>query len=71
MAIATLENFITPWANQSARDHDSWHSMCSYLRAFPPPLANYFIKYFTKNGDLLLDHFAGRGTTQLEARILN
>lgn len=71
MPIATLENFVTPWANQSAREHDSWHSMCSYLGAFPPPLADYFIRYFTKKGDVVFDPFAGRGTTPLQARILN
>lgn len=71
MPVATLENFVTPWANLSAREHDSWHSMCSYLGAFPPPLANYFIRYFTKKGDIVFDPFAGRGTTPLEARILN
>jgi len=71
MSTASLENFITPWAKQSAREFDSWHSMCSYLGAFPPPLANYFIKYFTKNGDIVFDPFSGRGTTALEARILN
>jgi DNA methylase len=71
MRIATLENFVTPWANLNAREYDSWHSMCSYLGSFPPPLANYFIRYFTKNGDIVFDPFAGRGTTPLEARILN
>ncbi len=53
------------------REFDSWHSMCSYLGAFPPPLANYFIRYFTKKGDIVFDPFSGRGTTALEARILN
>ena len=71
MPVATLENFVTPWSNQSAREHDSWHSMCSYLGAFPPPLADYFIRYFTKKGDVVFDPFAGRGTTPLQARILN
>ena len=66
-----IEEFITPWAKQSAREFDSWHAMCSYLGAFPPSLANYFIKYFTKKGEIVFDPFAGRGTTALEARILN
>jgi DNA modification methylase len=70
MPSTTLENFVTPWAKQSAREFDSWHSMCSYLGAFPPPLANYFIRYFTRKGDLVFDPFSGRGTTALEARIL-
>ncbi|MDP3462314.1 MAG: DNA methyltransferase [Bacteroidales bacterium] len=70
MSSTILENFITPWAKLNAREFDSWHSMCSYLGAFPPPLANYFIRYFTKKGDLVFDPFSGRGTTALESRIL-
>ena len=65
------ENFVTPWSNVSARGFDSWHSMCSYLGAFPAPLASYFIRYFSEEGDLVFDPFSGRGTTALEARILN
>ncbi|MBY0479659.1 MAG: site-specific DNA-methyltransferase [Chitinophagaceae bacterium] len=67
----TEENFVTPWAKLSAREFDSWHSMCSYLGAFPPPLANYFIRYFTNEKELVFDPFSGRGTTSLEARICN
>lgn len=65
------DNIPTPWSKLNARDFDSWHSMCSYLGAFPPPLANYFIQYFSNEGDLVYDPFSGRGTTILEARILN
>tara|TARA_R110002096_G_scaffold435300_1_gene660117 strand:- start:2089 stop:3360 length:1272 start_codon:yes stop_codon:yes gene_type:complete len=60
--------FITPWANK--KDNDPLHSLCSYLGAFPPSLANYFIKYFTDEDDLVFDPFSGRGTTLLESRIL-
>ncbi|MEQ9427076.1 MAG: DNA methyltransferase [Cyclobacteriaceae bacterium] len=67
----SIESFITPWANEKARNFDSWHSMCSYLGAFPPSLASYFIRYFTKEGELVFDPFSGRGTTSLEARLLN
>jgi hypothetical protein len=65
------EDFITPWSTQSTRSFDPWHSMCSYLGAFPPSLASYFIKYFTKRGGIVMDPFSGRGTTALEARLLN
>lgn len=71
MVITDIDKFITPWSKQSAREFDSWHSMCSYLGAFPPSLANYFIKYFTNKGDIVFDPFSGRGTTALEARILD
>jgi len=67
----TEENFKTPWSKLSAREFDSWHSMCSYLGAFPPTLANYLIRYFSVENDIILDPFSGRGTTALEARILN
>ena len=63
-----VEEFITPWAKKN--DSDPLHSLCSYLGAFPPSLANYFIKYFTDKNDLVFDPFSGRGTTVLESRIL-
>ncbi len=62
------EVFVSPWAKK--RDSDPFHSLCSYLGAFPPSLANYFIRYFTDEGNLVYDPFAGRGTTVLESRIL-
>jgi hypothetical protein len=66
-----VEDFVTPWAKLNAREFDAWHSMCSYLGAFPAPLANYFIQYFSNEGDIVMDPFSGRGTTLLESRILN
>ena len=60
--------FITPWADKS--NSNPMHSLCSYLGAFPPSLANYFIRYFTDENDLVFDPFSGRGTTILESRIL-
>lgn len=65
-----VESFATPWSKVSAREFDTWHSMCSYLGAFPPSLANYFIRYFSNENDLIFDPFSGRGTTLLESRIL-
>lgn len=60
-----------PWAGQSAKNYSAWHTMCSYLGAFPPALANYFIRYFTDEREMVMDPFSGRGTTLLEARMLN
>ena len=62
-------DFVSPWAKK--RDSDPFHSLCSYLGAFPPSLANYFIRYFTDEKDLVYDPFSGRGTTVLESRILS
>ena len=60
-----------PWAGQSAKNYSAWHTMCSYLGAFPPALASYFVRYFTDEGELVMDPFSGRGTTLLESRMLN
>lgn len=70
MLTGNLSDFVTPWSKQSAREYDSWHSMCSYLGAFPPSLANYFIRYFTNENQIVFDPFSGRGTTCLEAMLL-
>lgn len=63
--------FSTPWSTNNKKDTDSFHPLCSYLGAFPPALANYFIKYFTDKDDIVFDPFSGRGTTLLESRILD
>ncbi|GLR19814.1 DNA methyltransferase [Portibacter lacus] len=63
-----IEEYVTPWAKKN--NSDPLHSLCSYLGAFPPSLANYFIKYFTDKNDLVFDPFSGRGTTILESRML-
>ena len=36
---------------------------------FPPRLAHYFIERYTREGDLVVDPFSGRGTTTLQARV--
>jgi site-specific DNA-methyltransferase (adenine-specific) len=41
--------------------------MCSYMAMFPPAIPHYFITRCTDPGDLVLDPFAGRGTTPLQA----
>lgn len=59
----------TPWAEGSRSQFHPWHTMCSYLGSFPPQLARYFVERLSKPGDVVLDPFAGRGTTHLEARV--
>lgn len=43
----------------------------SYRACFKPQLPNYFINKFTEIGDVVYDPFAGRGTTSIEAALLN
>ena len=55
------------WQNNNRRWAASQHYSCSYMAMFPPSLPHYFIRRFTKPGDIILDPFSGRGTTVLEA----
>lgn len=43
----------------------------SHSAAFPLSLPSWFIKLFTKEGDLILDPFLGSGTTSISASLLN
>lgn len=43
----------------------------NHSAAFPVELPSWFIKLFTKEGDLVLDPFLGSGTTSVAAALLN
>lgn len=43
----------------------------SYRACFKPQLPRYFIERYTQPGDMVYDPFGGRGTTALEAALLN
>lgn len=58
------------WCDASESEQHALHSAVSYPESFKPQLANYFIKRYSKPGDKVLDPFAGRGTTPLEAQFL-
>jgi len=47
------------------------HRICSYVAMFSPTLANFFLKRYSDENDIVLDTFSGRGTTLLEARLLD
>lgn len=47
------------------------HAISSYLAMFCPSLPAYFIEKYTKENDVVMDNFSGRGTTALVARQLN
>ena len=59
-----------PWAELPQRWGHPWHSMCSYLGAFPAGLARSLLALLSDEGDVVLDPFSGRGTTLLEARLM-
>lgn len=51
----------------SYREFSKIHQMSAYLAMFPPNLPHFFIKNFSKIGDVVFDPFSGRGTTAFEA----
>jgi len=46
------------------------HRLHPYLGKFIPQLVEVFLKKFSKTGDVILDPFAGSGTTLVEANVL-
>jgi hypothetical protein len=55
------------WKHQPRLWGHAYHPMCSYLASFPAALAHAFVARYTRPGDVVLDPFAGRGTTPLQA----
>ena len=60
-----------PWKKSPSNMGNRLHTICSYMAMFPPTIPNYFIKKYSAEGDVVLDPFSGRGTTPLEASMLN
>jgi len=56
------------WTSRQ-RQASSIHEI-SYRACFKPQLPAYFIKRFSKEGDVIYDPFSGRGTTAIEAALL-
>ncbi|WP_202950176.1 DNA methyltransferase [Metamycoplasma alkalescens] len=59
------------WKQRSIMWGDPLHKTCAYNAMFPIRVADFFIKKYTNKKDIVLDPFSGRGTTLLQARILN
>lgn len=59
------------WKNLPKNMNNRLHTICSYMAMFPPTLPHYFIEKYSKKGDIVLDTFSGRGTTILEACLMN
>lgn len=59
------------WKNLPKNMNNKLHSLCSYMAMFPPSVPNFFIKKYSNENDVVLDPFSGRGTTVLEACMLN
>lgn len=57
------------WTAKQRRMH-SLHYAVSYRASFKPELPDYFIRRFSRPGDVVFDPFSGRGTTVLQANLL-
>jgi len=65
-----VKYFIGEYWTSKQRQAHSLHEI-SYRACFKPQLPNFFIKNFTKEKDIVYDPFLGRGTTLIEAILLN
>jgi len=62
--------FVNEFWTAKQRQANSIHEI-SYRACYKPQLPRFFIDIFTKEGDVVYDPFAGRGTTLIEAALLH
>lgn len=67
---APIPCYINEFWTAKQRDASSLHEI-SYRACFKPQLPRFFIERLSKPGDLIYDPFMGRGTTLLEAGLLD
>jgi len=65
-----VKYFINEFWTSGQRKASALHEI-SYRACFKPQLPRFFIEELTREGDLVYDPFMGRGTTLIEAAILN
>ena len=79
---STAEQIVPTGGNRSIPRHvgEFWTSRqrqassiheISYRACFKPQLPRYFIERFSAEGDVVYDPFMGRGTTLIEAALMN
>lgn len=66
----TYHRFINEFWTSKQRQASSIHEI-SYRACFKPQLPRFFIELFSKENDIIYDPFSGRGTTIIEAGLLN
>jgi len=59
------------WKQLPRNMNNQLHTICSYMAMFPPSVPHYFIDNYSHEDDVVLDPFCGRGTTVLEACLMN
>jgi DNA modification methylase len=58
------------WELQDADTRYATHRYHQYSAKYIPQIPSYLIKNFSEKNDLILDNFAGSGTTLVESKIL-
>jgi len=66
----SVPKYINEFWTSRQRKASSLHEI-SYRACFKPQLPRFFIESLTSPGDIVFDPFSGRGTTVLEAALLN
>ncbi len=66
----SIPKYTNEFWTSKQRQASSIHEV-SYRACFKPQLPKFFIELFTLPGDTVYDPFAGRGTTIIEAALLN
>ncbi|MBN2019331.1 MAG: hypothetical protein JW749_03820 [Sedimentisphaerales bacterium] len=66
----SIQKFTNEFWTSKQRQADSLHEI-SYRACFKPQLPRFFIELLTKEQDVVYDPFSGRGTTCIEAGLLN
>src|SRR3989338_3999642 len=66
-----MQEQICEWKELPKNMNNPLHTICSYMAMFPPSLPHYYIEKYSKEGNAILDPFSGRGTTILEACLMN
>ena len=64
-----IPRFTGEFWTSKQRQNNPLHEI-SYRACFKAELPRFFINLFTKEGDIVYDPFAGRGTTIIEAALL-
>lgn len=66
----TIFRYTNEFWTSKQRQANSLHEI-SYRACFKPQVPHFFIKLLTNEKDVVFDPFAGRGTTLIEAALLN
>ncbi|GAB1370912.1 hypothetical protein MASR1M45_09740 [Candidatus Kapaibacterium sp.] len=66
----SIPKYINEYWTAKQRQSNSIHEI-SYRACFKAQLPRFFIELLTKENDIVYDPFSGRGTTALEAALLN